>query len=346
MGKNFGIPGETKSQCFERIPTTGLFDEEALIDALGKAMDDLISHCGPQNVPKCLKLVEIMGIMQARQWEINTLDDFREFFAMKWHATFESVTKSEDIQNALRDLYEHPDKIELYPGVFCESDERKGLDPGSSDTDSALWYAIFSDAITLVRSDRFYTPDWNTKSLISWGMKEVTPDNDTCKSSFFHRGIQRGFPKQYHYDPIQFFHSFYTRQTNAKYAAAPEIRMEVNKDGTFDVIASKSRKPVKLVYIADTNKIVTVLDNSSNFAHPALTPESYLPKCPHELLKIYEATKEAATQGVVKEATKQTPIEEDVAAIVACFDQQMKDIVTWESTTMNTSIPQIDATRE
>ena len=29
--------------------------------------------------------------------------------------------------------------------------------PGPSDVDSALWAAIFSDAITLVRSDRFYT---------------------------------------------------------------------------------------------------------------------------------------------------------------------------------------------
>ena len=62
-----------------------------------------------------------------------------------------------DVQNALRDLYDHPDKVELYPGIFCESDENKSVDPGPSDVDSALWAAIFSDAITLVRSDRFYT---------------------------------------------------------------------------------------------------------------------------------------------------------------------------------------------
>jgi hypothetical protein len=63
------------------------------------------------------------------------------------------------VQNALRDLYEHPDKVELYPGVFCESDKEQNLDPGPSDVDAALWAAIFSDAITLVRSDRFYTVD-------------------------------------------------------------------------------------------------------------------------------------------------------------------------------------------
>ena len=76
---------------------------------------------------------------------------------MDRHKTFESITKNVDVQNALRDLYDHPDKVELYPGVFCESNEIKSLDPGPSKVDSALWAAIFSDAITLVRSDRFYT---------------------------------------------------------------------------------------------------------------------------------------------------------------------------------------------
>lgn len=85
------------------------------------------------------------------------MNDFREFFGMSRHETFESITKNVEIQNALRDLYEHPDKVELYPGIFTESDAEMSVDPGPSGTDSALWAAIFSDAITLVRSDRFYT---------------------------------------------------------------------------------------------------------------------------------------------------------------------------------------------
>jgi hypothetical protein len=98
-----------------------------------------------------------MSITDFNYREIGTLNDFRDFFGMERHKTFESITRHKDVQDALRDLYDHPDKVELYPGVFCESDGNMGADPGPSDVDSALWAAIFSDAITLVRSDRFYT---------------------------------------------------------------------------------------------------------------------------------------------------------------------------------------------
>ena len=174
----FGIPykdgdqDQDKSKHFERNSITHLFDDQQMIQALTVAMDDPISNFGPRNIPQCLKPVEIMGILQARKWEVGTLNDFREFFELDRHETFESITKNIEIQNALRDLYEHPDKVELYPGIFCESDEYMGLDPGPKEASSALWSAIFSDAITLVRSDRFYTVDWNTNSLTSWGMKE------------------------------------------------------------------------------------------------------------------------------------------------------------------------------
>lgn len=166
-------------------------------------------------MPRCLRAVEIIGIYQARKWGVGTLNDFREFFGLKRHDTFESICKSPAVQKALCDLYEHPDKVELYPGVFCESDSAMNGDPGPSDVDSALWAAIFSDAITLVRSDRFYTVDWSTDSLTSWGMKEVTPDNDVLKSSVFHQLLQRAFPERFPADLIRFFYPFYTSEKNA-----------------------------------------------------------------------------------------------------------------------------------
>ncbi|KAK4657665.1 hypothetical protein QC762_0030400 [Podospora pseudocomata] len=154
-------------KVFKRNSLTGLFDDQEMVDELLDSMDDPIANFGPNNVPRCLRAVEIMGIHQARKWGVGTLNDFREFFGLKRHDTFESICKSPAVQKALCDLYEHPDKVELYPGVFCKSDSAMNGDPGPRDVDSALWAAIFSDAITLVRSDRFYTVDLNTDSLTS-----------------------------------------------------------------------------------------------------------------------------------------------------------------------------------
>lgn len=344
--RGFGIPNEPGLN-FVRSDITKLFNDQDMINALTKAMDDPISNFGPRNVPKCLKPVEIMGIVQARKWEVGTLNDFRDFFGMPRHETFESVTKNAEIQNALRDLYEHPDKIELYPGVFCESDAGMGLDPGPSDVDSALWSAIFSDAITLVRSDRFYTTDWNTNSLTSWGMKEVTPDNDTCKSSVFHRLLQRAFPEWYPYNSVQFFYPFYTRQTNAKFAAqqgyAPEFRMsqkptKFDQLGTpiFDVSGSAPQKPLKPVYLKEVERISAVLKDSSNFVHPALKDSANFPSVFEKLLKPHRRKPEPIFPAIV----------EDTEAIMGYFNNLMRHIIKRESISMNSSTFQIDATRE
>lgn len=47
--------------------------------------------------------------------------------------------------------------VELYPGLFCEGNGHH-MDPGTEGAGSlAMWNGVFADAVTLVRSDRFYT---------------------------------------------------------------------------------------------------------------------------------------------------------------------------------------------
>lgn len=347
----FGLDHDPKLN-FQRNPVTGLFDDQQMIDALNSAMDDPISNFGPRNIPRCLRPVEIMGIMQARKWEVGTLNDFREFFQMPRHETFESVTDNVEIQNALRDLYDHPDKIELYPGVFCESDKNMGLDPGPSDVDSALWAAIFSDAITLVRSDRFYTVDWNTNSLTSWGMKEVTEDNHILKSSVFHRLLQRAFPGWFPYNSIRFFHPFYTSQQNALFAEqqgyAADFRMKpegVDKDTGkpyFDVKGSMPQKPWKPVYLTSADRISTIMkDESGDFVHPALKD---LANFPDEIQKIFDAKRSKGTRTNTSRSAGR--VQEDTQAIAEYLTDLMRYIVKRESITMNSTTYQIDATRE
>ncbi|KAK6220812.1 hypothetical protein LQW54_001730 [Pestalotiopsis sp. IQ-011] len=338
---------QNKSNIFGRDPFTNLFDDQQMLNELTSAMDDPISNFGPRNVPRFLKAVEIMGILQARKWEVGTLNDFREFFGLVRHETFESVTQNVEIQDALRDLYENPDKIELYPGIFCESDEFMGLDPGPSQASSALWTAIFSDAITLVRSDHFYTVDWNTNSLTSWGMKEVTPNNEVCKSSVFHRLLQRAFPGWFPRDTIRFFHPFYTAQQNAAFATAQGYASQfretavqtAGRNPKADVSVAPLEKPHKPVYLDKIQDIRVVLEQDG-FTNPAYYYKESLPAVVKEVLN------PSLGESGFKYEKLDAYIKGREDVFKRYLEQQMREIVKRDSVSMTNSIFQIDATRD
>lgn len=364
-----------KKMAFKRDPITRLFSDEQMIEHLTKVMDEPISSFGPRNVPRSLKAVEVMGILQARKWGVGTLNDFREFFGMKRHETFESISGCVEVQNALRDLYEHPDKVELYPGIFCESDASQNADPGPSDVDSALWAAIFSDAITLVRSDRFYTVDWNTNSLTSWGMKEVTPDNDVLKSSVFHRLLQRSFPEWFPSKSIRFFHPFYTAQKNAEYATAQgygedfAIEPAKEKSGsgsapatqTFDTSRSNPRKPDAPIILTNHTQIKAVLDDDTdNVVHAVRLEPEILPAKMAEVLSEQgqgnkqKGGQEGSTKGGRSHDGHRKDIETDTPEVMAYFTTLMRDVIRRESVVMKPGqedpktdpVYQLDVTRD
>ena len=203
-----------------RDPVTGKFKDEELVNEMIQVLQDPICQFGARNTPKFFRSIEILGILQARKWEISSLNEFRSFFGMKPHRTFEDINSNPKISSSLRNLYEHPDLVELYPGLFCEGDDRC-LDPGAicpSGDSTALWRAVFSDAVTLVRSDRFYTLDWNTDTLTAWGMAEVMPDFNMVKSSVMHRLFQRAFPGFFRADSIHLWQPFHTPAMNTIFA--------------------------------------------------------------------------------------------------------------------------------
>lgn len=240
-----GIPSVNKKTMapdrkypFARDPITGKFNDDQLVAEMVKVLNDPICNFGPRNTPKAFKAIEVMGILQARKWEVATLNEFRQFFGLPKHTRFEDINGDKNVQDALRDLYGDPDMVELYPGLFCEGggdyDPQTGksskLDPGTSCPNghgTALWRGVFSDAITLVRSDRFYTIDWNVASLTAWGMREVTSDPDILKGSVFHRLWQRAFPGYFKYNSVLLWQPFYTPKMNLDIAAGQSDYLEM-----------------------------------------------------------------------------------------------------------------------
>lgn len=143
----------------------GSYNDDDLVKIMTEAIEDCSGSFGARNVPKALKAVEILGMNQARKWGLGTLNEFRKFFKLKPHDTFESINSDPEVAHALKQLYGHPDFVEMYPGLVAE-EAKVPMVPGVGIAPTfTISRAILSDAVCLVRGDRFYTVDYHAKNL-------------------------------------------------------------------------------------------------------------------------------------------------------------------------------------
>lgn len=135
----------------------GTFNDDDLAKILTESIEDPAGAFGANNVPTVLKSVEILGMQQARKWNLGSLNEFRKFFGLKEHDSFESINSDPAVADQLRRIYEHPDFVEMYPGIVAE-EAKVPMVPGVGIAPTfTISRAILSDAVTLVRGDRFYT---------------------------------------------------------------------------------------------------------------------------------------------------------------------------------------------
>jgi hypothetical protein len=69
----------------------GHFDNAELVNILTEATEDVAASFGPRQVPVALKVIEVMGIQQARYWGVASLNEVRAFFGMVPHKSFTDV---------------------------------------------------------------------------------------------------------------------------------------------------------------------------------------------------------------------------------------------------------------
>ncbi|KAB8235692.1 peroxidase/cytochrome P450 family protein [Aspergillus alliaceus] len=180
----------------------GKFRDEDLVDILTRAIEEVSGSFGARNVPKVLRSVEILGIEQARKWNVGSLNEFRKFFDLKPYQSFEEINSDPEVADQLRHLYEHPDYVELYPGIVAEEPKEPmipgvGIAPGYT-----VSRAVLSDAVALVRGDRFYTKDYNARNLTNWGFTETHYELDTNQGCVFYKLALRAFPQWFKQDSI------------------------------------------------------------------------------------------------------------------------------------------------
>ncbi|KAK0335375.1 hypothetical protein LTR59_009053 [Friedmanniomyces endolithicus] len=168
-----------KEDVLDRIkdgPLEGTFKDDDLAKIVTDSIEDCANAYGPQQVPTVMKAIEILGIQQARTWQVATLNEFREHFGLKPYRKFEEITDNREVSDALKHLYDTPDNVELYPGLVIEDAKRpftpgSGLCPGFT-----VSRGVLSDAVALVRGDRFFTTNYTPASLTNWGYQECSSD--------------------------------------------------------------------------------------------------------------------------------------------------------------------------
>jgi hypothetical protein len=56
---------------------------------------------------------------------------------------------------------------------------------------------VLSDAVSLVRGDRFYTIDYHARNLTNWGINEVATDLTVNQGCVFYKLFTRAFPEHF-----------------------------------------------------------------------------------------------------------------------------------------------------
>ena len=174
---------------------TKKFDDDEVVKILVESIEDCANAFGANQVPECLRVVEMMSIQQARDWQMCTLNEFRRFFNLDEYKNFGDINP--DIAKDLEHLYHSVEQVELYPGIICESTKPKevpgsGLMPGYT-----ISRAILSDAIALIRSDRFHTTDYHPKLLTNWGYAEADSDPSVDYGCCFYKLFFTSFPQHF-----------------------------------------------------------------------------------------------------------------------------------------------------
>ncbi|KAG1220276.1 hypothetical protein G6F35_006825 [Rhizopus arrhizus] len=129
---------------------TGSFPDVDIIKALRAGYTQVSSDFGQgQNTPAALEYIEIAAINQARAYGARTFNEFRKFFNVLPLETFEDFSEKPSVQQALKELYGTPDRVELYAGLMVERTKVTG-----SQLPYTIGRAIISDAANLLRNDR------------------------------------------------------------------------------------------------------------------------------------------------------------------------------------------------
>ncbi|KAF0386431.1 linoleate diol synthase [Gigaspora margarita] len=197
---NRSLPKEPSKWTFNNMKRdkNGKFSDRDIAKELIEGTEKIAGAFGANNIPSALRIIEIAGIQTARELGVCSLNDLRKFLNLVPYASFEDMTADKELATKLKTLYGDINNVELYPGLMTEK-TKPGDKLGSA---IALPFtasrAILSDAVNLVRNDRFATDDLNQHNIGYWDWKNLElPDKQFESRSIIHQLILKHLPGRY-----------------------------------------------------------------------------------------------------------------------------------------------------
>jgi hypothetical protein len=209
---------------------TGSFEDAGLVSILTSTTEDVAGAFGARNVPVALRAIDILGINQGRNWGTASLNEVRRFFKLKPHDTFEDINPDPDVAASLKALYQEPDNVELYPGLVCEETKAPEIPGSGLCAGLTIAKAILSDAVALVRSDRYYTIDSSPANLTAFGFNEIASNPDVGYGTTIYRLFQRAYPGWYRSNSVYALFPLTIPPENRSILAAKGVEAKYNYD--------------------------------------------------------------------------------------------------------------------
>lgn len=210
-----GQPELTSAGVYERDSETGEFRDEDIAKILKDSTYEVAGTFGARHIPAAMRWIECQGMRTSRDvWKTCTLNEFRAFLGLKEFETFEEWNSDPSVASAMQDLVGHPANIPLHVGLHGEEAKKPRLGAGlcPNYTNSR---AILSDAVSLVRGDRFYTDSATADTMTDWGLRDCQPDvQEGAYGGMLQRMIRNNLPDQYVFNDVALLFPFKTPQSS------------------------------------------------------------------------------------------------------------------------------------
>ncbi len=253
------LPEDPQARPFAGLKRNedGTLPEDGLVQIIQESIEDCAGSFGANRVPTIMRSVEILGMMQARQWNMCSLNEFRRFFGLKPHETFLDINPDPEVARKLKNLYDSPDFVELYPGLVAEK-AKPVYTPGSGlCVNFTISRAILSDAVALVRGDRFYTTDFTGANLTNYGFTACNSDPKVDLGHVMYKLLIGAFPNHFKGNSIYAHYPFVTPAENLV------IQSQLRTKGQYSWEAPKAKPHV--VEIKSHASITAIMKNKDAF---------------------------------------------------------------------------------